>query len=123
MINNFVAVAPQLLILAGAIFLGWGLLAWIADLPALRDRMGADHDEPGEVGRVDYDPRKRLSDAECAAEMWKASAEAGRQRHRVDMGSSSGPGMSADEAEDLERVMARFAALPHFDEERVVVDG
>ncbi|MDQ4502167.1 hypothetical protein [Sinomonas sp. ASV322] len=75
--------------------------------------------DPGTGSELDYihDGFKRLTDVELAAEYWMARDDAGYRRHRVDMGSSAGSGLSADEAEDLERVMFRFARSPHYDQD------
>jgi hypothetical protein len=78
----------------------------------------ADKDNRQYPTRVDFEVlRKRLTDAELAAEYWAARSSAANRRHAVDMGATNFPGMSADEAEDLEKVMHRFATHPHHDQE------
>jgi hypothetical protein len=60
---------------------------------------------------------KHLTDAELAAIYWQARDDADYRRHRVDMGSTTFPGLSADEAEEFERLMLRFATIPDYFED------
>lgn len=61
--------------------------------------------------------RKRLTDAELAAEFWHAAQVATYARGRIDWGLDVYKPMSADRAEDIEHLLSRFAELPHFDQE------
>ncbi|QSZ49387.1 hypothetical protein [Arthrobacter sp. D5-1] len=60
--------------------------------------------------------RKRLTDAELAAEFWHAAQVATYARGCIDWGLDLYKPMSADRAEDIEHVLSRFAELPHFDQ-------
>ena len=61
--------------------------------------------------------QKLLTDAELAAEYWHASDQATYARSRVDAGLDNHLPLSADDYEDLEKVMHRFATHPHHDEQ------
>lgn len=77
----------------------------------------ADKDDRRHPTRVDFEVlRKRLNDAELAAEFWHAAQVATYARARIDWGLDNWAGISADRAEDIEHILHRFAEHPHFDE-------
>ena len=60
---------------------------------------------------------KHLTDTELAAEYWHASSQATYARSRVDAGLDNRLPLSADDYEDIETIMHRFATHPHHDEQ------
>lgn len=63
------------------------------------------------VDRIDYDPAKRLTDAELAAEDWEL-------QYGCEVSSEWGTDWEAMKREKEQRaIMHRFATLPHYDEQ------